>query len=65
MSEAYARYRERMSEIQALNSALSLLSWDQETLMPPRSKAPRSASPDMAAAGLRGEPPVPPRAWPR
>ncbi|MBK6899506.1 MAG: carboxypeptidase M32 [bacterium] len=51
MSEAYARYRERMSEIQALNSALALLSWDQETLMPPRGLASRSTT-RAALAGL-------------
>jgi carboxypeptidase Taq len=51
MSEAYDRYRERMSEIQALNSALALLSWDQETLMPPRGLASRSTT-RAALAGL-------------
>jgi carboxypeptidase Taq len=34
MTNAYERYREHMAEIRALNSALGLLSWDQETCMP-------------------------------
>ncbi len=34
MSTAYETYLERMAEIRSLNSALSLLSWDQETFMP-------------------------------
>ena len=35
MSKIYDRYREHMAEIRALNSAQGLLSWDQETYMPP------------------------------
>ncbi len=36
MSDAYGNYVKEMREIAALNSAQSLLSWDQETCMPPR-----------------------------
>ena len=51
MNQSYEFYRERMAEIQALNSALSLLSWDQETLMPPRGLSARSTT-RAALAGL-------------
>jgi len=43
MSENYATLRSRLRELAALNSALNLLGWDQETMMPP------------AAAGTRAE----------
>ena len=36
MPNAYDSYRKEMREIAALNSAQALLSWDQETCMPPR-----------------------------
>ncbi|MCB1151683.1 carboxypeptidase M32 [bacterium] len=42
MSAAYERYLEHMQGLHALGSALSLLGWDQETMMPPAAVAHRA-----------------------
>lgn len=43
MSDLYDRYLERMRGLHALGSALSLLGWDQETMMPPAAVEHRAA----------------------
>ncbi|NIR24985.1 MAG: carboxypeptidase M32, partial [Gammaproteobacteria bacterium] len=42
MSERYEALRRHLRELAALNSALGLLGWDQETMMPPRAAAARA-----------------------
>ena len=42
MSESYATLRSRLRELAALNSALNLLGWDQETMMPPAAASTRA-----------------------
>ena len=42
MSAAYERYLEHMQGLHTLGSALSLLGWDQETMMPPAAVAHRA-----------------------
>ena len=42
MSERYEALRKHLRELAALNSVLNLLSWDQETMMPPRAAAARA-----------------------
>ncbi len=42
MSERYEALRRHLRELAALNSALGLLSWDQETMMPTRAAAARA-----------------------
>jgi len=42
MSERYDALRQHLRELAALNSVLSLLGWDQETMMPPRAAAARA-----------------------
>ena len=44
MNKVYASYLEHLQEIHALNTALGLLGWDQETYMPPRGLHPRAAA---------------------
>jgi carboxypeptidase Taq len=42
MSDRYTALRGRLRELAALNSALNLLGWDQETMMPPAAAATRA-----------------------
>ncbi len=42
MSKRYEALRQHLRELAALNSALGLLGWDQETMMPPRAAAARA-----------------------
>ena len=44
MSGTYDAYLDHLQGIHALNTALGLLGWDQETYMPPRGLQPRAAS---------------------
>ncbi|HXV76408.1 MAG TPA: hypothetical protein VD788_08810, partial [Candidatus Polarisedimenticolaceae bacterium] len=42
MSAPYTELIDRLREVAALNSAASLLNWDQETMMPERAGASRA-----------------------
>ncbi len=42
MSDCYDTLRQHLRELATLNSVLSLLGWDQETMMPPRAAAVRA-----------------------
>ena len=42
MSDAYAELRRHLRELAALNSAIALLGWDQETMMPPAATPARA-----------------------
>ena len=44
IEKAYTALLDRLAEIHALNNALGLLSWDQETLMPPKGVESRALS---------------------
>jgi len=44
MSDIYDSYLDHLQGIHALNTALGLLGWDQETYMPPRGLHPRAES---------------------
>ena len=44
MEKIYASYLDHLQGIHALNTALGLLGWDQETYMPPRGLHPRAAA---------------------